>query len=527
MTWQTGTATDHINLLRQIRSLATGRHVATAAINAGGTGYAVDDILTVAGGTSDHSATLRVTTVSAGVITGVAIETGGAFTVDPTTTANAVTGGTGSGATMNLTLADTGWSVLREGRRAVSATIGAGGSGYAVNDKLTVNGLGTTSPSLATTAAVFNVDSVSAGAVTAVSLDSAGFYEEVPTNAAATVTDNSGTGCTLNVTYEVVDDAETILVMSGAAAGGGETVKVAVKTYNQANGADTARNWAVFGMADFNAGLLLHQQDSLSPGLELVSDVLQVDNQAGAFVPLKQDTPSPTFPIVWFASVTDRRIVIAARVETAVVRHYATTYMGLVNQFGGAVEFPYPIYVAGSCAESEIVFDRTSAASTFTGLTVAAGVNVHTGPGFFRDGTGLWRDVKNSSSTSRSEDAVVYPFGVPDTPPTPVVSAGGGLDFRDLTDHIAGQAPDWELWPTPGASDDQRVLIPAIVMSSEAGVGYYPLGELEGVFWFSYADGGVAAASEDRFEINGVRYRIVQNGNRTQLTHDFMAIRED
>ena len=76
---------------------------AVAAIVAGGTGYAVNDILTVDGGTGT-AATLRVRTVAAGVVTAAVVETGGAYTVLPTVTPATVTGGTGNDdATFTLT----------------------------------------------------------------------------------------------------------------------------------------------------------------------------------------------------------------------------------------------------------------------------------------------------------------------------------------------------------------------------------------------------------------------------------------
>lgn len=86
-----------------VANTSTVKEVTAVAIAGGGSGYAVDDILTVVGGTGT-AATLRVTSVSGGVIDGIAIETGGRYTVDPTNPVS-VTGGSGAGATFNLTLA--------------------------------------------------------------------------------------------------------------------------------------------------------------------------------------------------------------------------------------------------------------------------------------------------------------------------------------------------------------------------------------------------------------------------------------
>ena len=75
-------------------------HLDTVAVNSGGTGYTVNDILTLAGGTGT-AATVRVTSVAGGVIDGIAKETGGIYTVNPSTP-NSPTGGTGSSASLDV-----------------------------------------------------------------------------------------------------------------------------------------------------------------------------------------------------------------------------------------------------------------------------------------------------------------------------------------------------------------------------------------------------------------------------------------
>jgi len=78
----------------------------SAVITAGGTGYTLNDIITLSGGTTGgyypSTATAKVTAVSAGVITAVAMQTQGSYTAVPANPV-AVTGGTGSGATLTAT----------------------------------------------------------------------------------------------------------------------------------------------------------------------------------------------------------------------------------------------------------------------------------------------------------------------------------------------------------------------------------------------------------------------------------------
>ena len=76
--------------------------VQTVTIDGGGTGYTVGDVLTASGGTltpgGAPSCVLTVTSVAAGVITGVTVTDCGAYGTLPASTFG-VTGGTGSGAT--------------------------------------------------------------------------------------------------------------------------------------------------------------------------------------------------------------------------------------------------------------------------------------------------------------------------------------------------------------------------------------------------------------------------------------------
>lgn len=76
--------------------------VVTVAVAAGGTGYSVNDILTISGGTSTRAATARVTSVSTGAVDGVELVDPGEYTVAPATSAAATTGG-GTGCTLDTT----------------------------------------------------------------------------------------------------------------------------------------------------------------------------------------------------------------------------------------------------------------------------------------------------------------------------------------------------------------------------------------------------------------------------------------
>jgi hypothetical protein len=105
-----------------------------ATVQTGGTGYTVNDVLTVTGGTPLSSATtLTVTSVSGGVITGISATSQSTYTALPTNPVS-VTGGTGSGATFNLT-----WGVVTG---ATGYSITTAGSGYVEQPTVTFSGGG-------------------------------------------------------------------------------------------------------------------------------------------------------------------------------------------------------------------------------------------------------------------------------------------------------------------------------------------------------------------------------------------------
>ncbi|MHA2063686.1 MAG: hypothetical protein ACXABY_04805 [Candidatus Thorarchaeota archaeon] len=82
-------------------------HVGAVALNDGGVAtYVIDDILTAVGGTFTRAATFRVITVSTGVITAVELVDPGHYSVAPSLVGNAVSGGGGTGALLDLTMAD-------------------------------------------------------------------------------------------------------------------------------------------------------------------------------------------------------------------------------------------------------------------------------------------------------------------------------------------------------------------------------------------------------------------------------------
>jgi hypothetical protein len=101
------------------------------AITTGGTGYAVGDTITVTGGIYNQQATYTVSSVAAGVVTGLTTVSNGVYTVVPGTPSQTTTSGNGTGLTLTLTFGtgtgNTGSYVVTPSQTVSSTTL------YALN----------------------------------------------------------------------------------------------------------------------------------------------------------------------------------------------------------------------------------------------------------------------------------------------------------------------------------------------------------------------------------------------------------
>jgi hypothetical protein len=97
-----GNYTDNVG---QVIPPSTIGGVTALSVGAGGTGYALGDIVQVSSGTSTVKATAIVTAVAAGVVTALQVATAGSYTVAPTAAgATAALTGVGTGLTVTATM---------------------------------------------------------------------------------------------------------------------------------------------------------------------------------------------------------------------------------------------------------------------------------------------------------------------------------------------------------------------------------------------------------------------------------------
>lgn len=522
MSFHYGQATDYLDLLTKLVAFANQDSITAAAVNAGGTGYAVDDILTVAGGTATLTAQIRVTTVSSGVITGVRVENAGSYTARPTLTANAVTGGGGSGATIDLTITN----------GLVEVAVNAGGTGYVVGDILSVAG-GTS-----TVTATVEVTSVASGVIDGVEVKATGTYTVDPTLTANSVTGGTGSGATMNLTMatngwgvklnQVYDTTERETIFRGVGSGE-DGIFVGIRTYRDA-GPDIF-NWELAGFTGY-AATDFDLQAGISPGRHDASVPL---DDGGAFLPLDDDTID-----YWF-NVNGRRMIIVAKPTAGSGYHQA--YLGFHDPFATDAELPYPILIAGSTGQRVTRFNSTrmGLGGLSDPIPKSKNIGIANGPMMFRFTDGVWYTVANRSETfNAGVDSTTSnrqaSFGMLTPPGHPLSSIPSGsdpnlavLDNENLHQWntifpMGATTQQLSMRSTPNTPNDDVPLFPMTLLTPPGHVEIprQIIGQINDVLWCPV--GGSSVVSEDFVTKGADIYQAFQNANKTG-ENDYVAIK--
>lgn len=524
MSWQADTASGYRDLLGRVVQLATSKYLDAVAINNAGTGYTVGDILTITHAGAAMNATLEVLTAPAGVIGSVAIRNMGAFS-----------------------------------DRAASATVSAGGTGYAVGDILQVQG-GTY-----TQRAKFQVATLSGSAVATVTLfDGGGAYTSAPSNPASTTkvgpAAGTGSGCTLTLsmtgligstgiaatggtgasatfnltlddagwtavrdendyTFNSITDEKEVILLGTVA--GGDAPYVGFRSYTATVGVDTRYGIVLTGFDDFNDLLSYDGQPGMGPKATPTTD-------GSHWLSLNTSMD-------FWCSVSGRRIVCESECQPAATLTFQSMYVGLALPYATATENPYPMVIAGSSG----VHNRAVDAAGFlvTGLTEAFGSTSTDSPIYFRKAsTGLYQVVANSNNGTKQVSHLVFPVGetrdnAANDEDLVVARSAGAVVPTIFTNGICdatGAVATNKLFPALGTNES--FLIPATIVSSPTSANDPETllrGELEGVFWVSAtkSDGGVMTALDTITDANGAIYRLFQNAHRTER-YSYLALKE-
>lgn len=472
-----------ITALRIVANGAFSNRIASATVVSGGTGYAVNDVLEVQGGTSREKGKVRVATLSGSAVATVALfETGGAYssapgaastttkvgpaagsgsgcTVTPTmtgligTTGLAVTGGTGSSATVNITLAQTGWAV--DGRNTNNTTV------------------------------------------------------------------NSVTN-------------EKQVVLKGDAAGWTNKPYIGFGTVTATSGVNTRYAIAFYGMTSHNSATSMFTQVGIKGS----------SSQAAGNPYLLCDQDDAQDMNFWF-SADDKRfsgvLDTNSSAGTSDSREYYHFYTGYINSFATEAEDPYPMM----CSASAGVLNQDPSVSSLTisGLSECYWTTGSEGTWMYVAEEATWRPVRNGSTIPSGSNIAMFMF--PHCDPTyyssmsPTADAIVSSEFTSTAEVWISLAPA----PTGRTSPAARLLMLPGTTSYHYPIPLTPVykyssttsesldtvrGTLQGWYWVYNTDSSGATITnfaEDYLTIGSDRYRIFHTHVQKQLYH-YVCIKE-
>lgn len=450
---------------------AFSNRLASVTINAGGTGYAVSDVLEIQGGTSTEKGKATVSTVSGGVITAVAMfETGGAYTVAPSATA--------------------------------AATLGIGPTAYAGNDDATID---TTMTGLIGT---------TGAAATGGSGSSATF------DLTLTATGWSAVRNTNDWTFNALTNEKEVVLLGTVA--GGDAPFVGFRSFTGTDGGSTRYGLQLSGMTSHNPALAYTNQTGYGP---IAGD----PNDTNGSYLVMFDNANANF---WL-SIDGRRILIINKAVGGATTSYISTYVGLLAPLATTVENPYPLVIGASCCRYRNAPDEGS--DEITGLTECTRPDPTAGgPCYFRRITdGLWKQIINNDNGSINSEFNFYPIGqtldISDSNSPGNLVRDGGFTWFDGIALNTGAAATRIMKPTTDSGDDIFSLIPVLLINTPDATNTINVdinGELDNVFWLSATKtDGLLVTVEDTTTIGSDRYKIFACGHRREQ-YSFFAVKE-
>lgn len=520
-----GSEEQHIKMLRAVADIVTAIHVASLGIVSGGTGYVVGDVLNLTGtgsGTAIFAMRAIVTSVAAGVIDGIRIESAGAYTTapDPTASSIATTGGTGTGATLTVTLST-----------PFDAVPVAAGSSYVVGDLITVTDFtGSVDPQ-------FRVTAVTGGAVDTLVQHTLGTFafDEIPTATSAT-TGGTGTGLTVDISQigwhtqrrdDVDDETDFDWIARGTNLSGNDPF-IGIRTF--ADGGSP--QWNLMGASGYVDAATFHQQPGISPttgpGARPLGGGSTGTSGVDSRIPL---ATGGTFEL--FISITARRLVAVMRQTPA----YEMLYLGLFTLLidDPANKYPLPFIVAGTSGRSS-----DSLTTSFNADTAPHAALPHHGGVtgvykiFWLDGA--WDNISvGASSTLDNYKLLPYFTTVSslNNPAAAPINPAGGVftatqqvspDGSPNDDILRSTGGDEGFSPLPfGVGNQTHPVVPYTIIQDKQGSGVsQAIGELEGVFQIN----GEGLSAEDRVDLpNGEVAMALPNINSSSNA-DWYAILE-
>jgi hypothetical protein len=530
-----GRATNKQDLVTKWVALMTSQGVATVAVNAAGTGYVVGDVLTLTHAGAYQVARFEVTSVGGGgTITGLRITSNGAFGIRATS-ATVSAGGT------NYAVGDVlevqGGSTRCKGKFQV-ATLS--GSAVATVTPFEDGGAYSSTPSNpAATTKVGPSAGTGSGCTLTVTYTSlvgtTGLSVTGGTGTGATVDitlAQAGWTCERNTNSTSFNGVtnEKEVVLKGDASGRTNKPYIGFTTFTRTSGINTRHIVGLHSMVAHNTAIALSAQ----PG------ILGNPGTWGDEFPYVHCDENAAQEMDFWLSVSDREIHGVVDINPGAGnsddRQFMQFYAGMLNTFATEVEDPYPMFVGGNRSTN---IDPSAGSTSLTGLgecTSPTGVT-NTGMLFYRSETSTWVYVSNGQNNASDEEPhVMFPLGNVREVNQPSntsdnVAYDGPVTFHTGIGSLNRSSPTRRLFPVPGTTPYQ-FLFPLTIVSINATTFNpaldSPRGNLNGCFLIYNTDASGATIANfalDYITVGSDRYRVFHSHVQRQPYH-YVAMKE-
>ena len=538
------------------------QHVATVAVNAGGTGYAVGDLIRTTHASAHFDPVFEVTSISGGggtgPVTGLRINSSGAFALQAAT---AVVGAAaGSGYQLGDILEVSAGSarcpakfevLTLSGSAVATVQLFEGGGVYSTGagtDSATV-GVGNTDPTLTYAgddACLLTVTdtaliSTLTGLVTTHDTGAGDDALTVDITLAETGWSVDGRNTNNTVINSLNNEKEVVLV--GDATGITNKPFIWYRTFSETvTGLRSQSGIAAGGVIAHNPAIDLHAHSPISVGLASATTMDTTGCLSMCYPDTSGGLGGTNYGEVdlWFAA-DDTHFREVAQIDDAAATSdaggYWQHYAGYLDRIGTETENPYPLYIFASTRDATT--DTATSSTNHTSLVEQRG-----GAGgqsnVYDSQAGVFQEIRNADGVTNPgvEDWVVFPAALVNTNDGNTQSAdyivrdslenvrsisiwgsdnGTGVGDKKMFNHGDRATPSRLMRWIPGTVD-LPFLWPLTLCYKNIGTSPDPedrmIGNIKGCFWIPSDDGTgarISNFSEDYVEIGTTRYLCFHN----------------
>jgi hypothetical protein len=481
--WTYGSFQDFIDHL--IPALDGAYYASEVVLELGGDSWSVGDTIQSSPYTATEPVLLEVMEVDGGTITRLRIKNGGIL--DGSVAEDGwkrieFNAGTTNHTVVRFRIEPTGWAQVNSpviAQTPMTYSLVSAGSGYAVNDKVYVEGASAhDGGNPVVNSAFFNVAAVDgSGAITTLNVFDHpsspyfGLYENLESGVVA-LTGGNGGNARINLTIPATPPVlpGTVWVFRNSSTGAQFALHrtddfTATATWMSGGYSETHFSLALFSMPAYDGTVNLFEQDDVTPGY---AGSGAFSSSGGAYVQSATDGTA-------YITISDRAVTLVLENEWADYSMHA----GLLNQFtvASGTNFPMCLYASGTEGD----FTSLGTDGALGGLAEPAHTTAASPPGQVWDGT-AWQGFSNAAVTSGDLNYGVGASSGRGTWPNARPTYSGSVDEPTaLSNDDLTSATPWSFRVQQADGNGQPIPLPITV--AEQGTPSESVGELSGPYY--------------------------------------------